>query len=180
MGDCRPKRQYRRGRSRLPLHPFEKPFVRGRQQPRPVGEPGVERPDARGGPLASSGLRTRVQADGPESDRVHLLIMTPETPACLPASIVPILWDVDPADVDVEADRAFLIGRVLSAGNLESIRWARRRYGDDAIRDWIVRHEGRQLSGPQIRFWETVIGLPADEVARWLAAPERTIWESRE
>lgn len=133
-----------------------------------------------GGTRASSGLRTRVQADGPESDRVHSIIMRPETPACLPASIVPILWDVDPADVDVEADRAFLIGRVLSAGNLESIRWARRRYGDDAIRDWIVRHEGRQLSGPQIRFWETVIGLPAEQVARWLAAPERTIWESRE
>jgi len=122
----------------------------------------------------------QVKADGPESDRVHLPSMTTETPACLPASIVPILWDVDPADVDVEADRAFLIGRVLSAGNLESMRWARRRYGDDAIRDWIVRHEGRQLSGPQIRFWETVIGLPADDVARWLAAPERTIWESRE
>jgi len=43
----------------------------------------------------------------------------------------------------------------------------------------IVRHEGRQLSGPQIRFWETVIGLPADRVARWLAASERQIWEHR-
>jgi hypothetical protein len=45
---------------------------------------------------------------------------------------------------------------------------ARRRRGDDAIREWIVRHEGRQLSGPQIRFRETVIGLPENRVARWL------------
>lgn len=45
------------------------------------------------------------------------------------------------------------------------------------IRDWIVRNEGRQLSGPQLRFWETVIGLPEDRVSAWLATPERRIWE---
>ena len=72
-----------------------------------------------------------------------------------------------------------LIGRILSAGSLEAIRWARVRYGDDVIRDWIVRHEGRQLSGQQLRFWETVIGLPAGLVESWLAVPERRLWEGR-
>jgi hypothetical protein len=105
--------------------------------------------------------------------------MKSEVSSALPPGFSALLWDVDPAGIDVEADQAFLIGRILSAGTLESIRWARRRYGDDAIREWIVRHECRQLSGPQIRFWETVIGLPADRVARWLAAPERQIWEHR-
>lgn len=42
-----------------------------------------------------------------------------------------------------------------------------------------MAHEGRQLSGPQIRLWETLIGLPAEAVAAWLAVPERRIWEGR-
>ena len=88
-----------------------------------------------------------------------------------------LFWDTDPTGVDTEMHRDFVIGRILSVGTLESIRWARGHYGDDVIRDWIVRHEGRQLSGPQLRFWETVIGLPEDRVIAWLATPERRIWE---
>jgi hypothetical protein len=62
---------------------------------------------------------------------------------------------------------------------MDAIRWARVEFGDDAIRNWIVRHEGRQLSSQQLRFWETVIGLPGDVVSAWIATPERRIWEGR-
>ena len=97
----------------------------------------------------------------------------------LPTFLGPLFWDVDPSGPDAETHRDFVIGRILSAGTLESIRWTRSRYGDDALREWIVRHEGRQLSGPQLRFWETVIGLPNESVNAWLATPERRIWEGR-
>lgn len=97
----------------------------------------------------------------------------------LPPVLLPLLWDVDSGTIDLDAHRSFLIGRILSAGTLESIRWARQTYGDDVIREWIVVHEGRQLSSPQIRLWETLIGLPAEAVAAWLAVPERRIWEGR-
>ena len=86
---------------------------------------------------------------------------------------------MDSGAIDLDAHRSFLIGRILSAGPLESIRWARQTYGDDVIREWIVVHEGRQLSSPQIRLLETLIGLPAEAVAAWLAVPERRIWEGR-
>lgn len=105
--------------------------------------------------------------------------METEPRAELPTFLGPLFWDVNPRELDAEMHRDFLIGRILSAGTLESIRWARSRYGDDALRDWIVRHEGRQLSGPQIRFWETVIGLPDERVSAWLVTPERRIWEGR-
>ena len=72
-----------------------------------------------------------------------------------------------------------MIGRILSVGTLEAIRWARSHYGDDFLREWIVRHQGRQLSGPQLRFWEAVIGLPEESVNAWLMTPERRIWEGR-
>ena len=95
----------------------------------------------------------------------------------LPVFLAALFWDTDPTGVDTEMHRDFVIGRILAVGTLESIRWALADYGDDVIRDWIVRHEGRQLSGPQLRFWETVIGLPEDRVSAWLATPERRIWE---
>ncbi|MFM8953333.1 MAG: DUF6922 domain-containing protein [Planctomycetaceae bacterium] len=97
----------------------------------------------------------------------------------LPAFLGPLFWDVDPSGLDAEMHRDFVIGRILSAGTLESIRWARKHYGDDALREWIMRHEGRQLSGPQLRLWETVIGLPGERVNAWLANAERRIWEDR-
>jgi hypothetical protein len=105
--------------------------------------------------------------------------MESESSSTLPPFLAVLFWDVDPRGLDAETDRDFVIGRILSAGTLKSIQWARSRYGDDALRDWIVRHEGRQLSGPQIRFWETVIGLPTASVNGWLATPERRIWEGR-
>lgn len=88
-----------------------------------------------------------------------------------------LFWDVDASGVDDVRHRDFVIGRVLSAGTLAAIRWARMRFGDDGIRQWIMRHEGRQLSSPQLRFWQAIVGLPADHVDRWLAEPERRLWE---
>lgn len=100
-------------------------------------------------------------------------------PEILPDWLTSYFWDVRVAGIDAIAHQDFVIGRILSVGSIDALRWARRRYGDDAIREWIVRHEGRQLSSPQLRFWETVIGLPSGRVESWLARPERRLWEGR-
>jgi hypothetical protein len=97
--------------------------------------------------------------------------------AGLPESLRPLFWDCDFTALDVARQHDFVIGRVLASGPLDGIRWLRRQYGDDVIRDWIIRHSGRQLSSRQLRFWETVIGLPAVDVQLWLAEPERRLWE---
>ncbi len=97
----------------------------------------------------------------------------------MPEFLRPLFWDTDVSAIDPVDHRDFILGRILSAGPLDVLRWARKEFGDDAIREWIVRHEGRQLSTRQIRFWETVIGLPGDKVDAWLATPERCIWEGR-
>ncbi len=97
--------------------------------------------------------------------------------AGLPESLRPLFWDCDFATLDVVRHRDFVIGRVLASDPLDAIRWLRRQYGDDVIRVWIIRHSGRQLSSRQLRFWETVIGLPTAAVQQWLAGPERRLWE---
>jgi len=99
--------------------------------------------------------------------------------ANVPEFLSPLFWDTDLSGVDPAIHGDFILGRILSVGSLDTLRWARNEFGDDAIRNWIVRHEGRQLSAPQLRFWEAVIGLPGEKVAGWLAAPERRIWEGR-
>jgi hypothetical protein len=97
--------------------------------------------------------------------------------ADLPKSLRVLFWDCDFTMLDPVRQRDFIIGRVLASGPLDALRWLRRGYGDDEIREWIIRHRGRQLSSRQLRFWETVIGLPAVDVQQWLAEPERHLWE---
>jgi hypothetical protein len=103
--------------------------------------------------------------------------MTVDVDSSPPAFLAPLFWDVDFAALKMTRDGDYVLGRILSAGTLDAIRWARARFGDEQIRACIVRHRGRQLSAPQLRYWETVIGLPADLVVEWLAAPERRLWE---
>ena len=97
--------------------------------------------------------------------------------APVPDFLRPLFWDCDFATLDGARQCNFVIGRVLASGPLDAIRWLRRTYGDDMIRDWIIRHRGRQLSSQQVRFWEAIIGLPAEDVQQWLAEPERQLWE---
>lgn len=103
--------------------------------------------------------------------------MTADVDPSPPSFLEPLFWDVDFAAVGMTRDGDYVLGRILSAGTLDAIRWARAHFGDERIRAWIVQHRGRQLSGPQIRYWETIVGLPPDLVAEWLAAPERQLWE---
>jgi hypothetical protein len=103
--------------------------------------------------------------------------MASPTAAPRPECVESLFWDVDANCVNDGRHRDFVIGRVLAAGTLDAIHWARMRFRDDEIREWIVRHQGRQLSSPQLRFWQVIVGLPADHVDRWLAEPERRLWE---
>lgn len=95
----------------------------------------------------------------------------------LPESLRSLFWDCDFPALDELRDRDFVVGRVLVAGTWDTIRWARRFYGDPVIRDWIIRRRGRSLASPQLRLWEALLQLPAKDVAEWLASPERKTWE---
>ncbi len=42
-----------------------------------------------------------------------------------PASVLRLLWDVDPASVDIERDAAFLMERVMARGTWNARCWLR-------------------------------------------------------
>jgi hypothetical protein len=59
------------------------------------------------------------------------------------------------------------------------VKWLRAQAGDDAIRAWIEKREGRGLSRQQIRFWQLMLDLPSRQVDSWLQSEERKVWDRR-
>ncbi len=101
------------------------------------------------------------------------------TPGDLPQMLRPLFWDYKFDQLNWQEHEDFVVRRVLSEGTWENVCWLRRQVGDDALREWITRHQGRPLSRQQLRFWELVLNLPSDLVGTWLAFEARNIWEGR-
>ncbi len=57
-----------------------------------------------------------------------------------------IFWDVDSEKMDVMAKANFIIERVFERGDVEDIRYCRRFYGDDAIKNALVKAKWLSLS----------------------------------
>lgn len=90
-----------------------------------------------------------------------------------------LFWDCDPGELSWEAHLDFIVERMLSRGDWDSIQWLRRLIGDERIGEVIRRHGGRTLTPQQIRLWQLILDLPEEEVAKWLAAPSRALWDGR-
>ena len=97
----------------------------------------------------------------------------------LPEMLRRWFWDCDFDQLTWQEHRDFVVRRVLSVGSWDAVCWVRAELGDSALRDWIVRHQGRGLSSQQLRFWELILDFPAGLIDPWLASPERRIWEGR-
>lgn len=109
----------------------------------------------------------------------HTGVRLEHGPPPLPESHRPLFWDVDFDTLTWEADRDFIVGRILASGSWELVLWLRRAAGDGLIRSWIESREGRGLTPQQLRFWELVLELPNVQVNRWLAGRSSGAWEQR-
>jgi hypothetical protein len=90
----------------------------------------------------------------------------------LPHLVRPRFWDYRFSDLTWEHDRDLIIGRILAAGDWESVLWLKSPMQAEDLRKWIVAHEGVGLNPPQLRFWELILGLPRRQVNTWLRSPE--------
>jgi hypothetical protein len=97
-------------------------------------------------------------------------------PRKLPKRLRPLFWEYDFGRLSVERHQHLIIGRILSRGGWEDLKWLRKRLGDDALRAWIIDRRGADLSRKQVRFWETMLALPAKEATN---IDEREIWDRR-
>ena len=97
----------------------------------------------------------------------------------LPEILRPLFWDVDFSALNWETDRDLIVRRILQTGNWLAIRWLRLTWGDGPLRAWLQAHAGGRLSPRQLRYWELILSLPAQEVDHWIARTKDSLWERR-
>lgn len=99
--------------------------------------------------------------------------------ARLPQALRPLFWEYRTARVDVRRDRDLVLRRVLAQGGWREALLIRSRFGDAAIRDFLLLSEARGLSAARIRFWELVLDLPRRRADAWVRRARRGTWERR-
>lgn len=97
----------------------------------------------------------------------------------LPEALRRFFWDQDFDRLRWPEDMEAVARRLLYAGDGPALAWLRKEMGDGRLRDLIRATRGRDLDGPQLRFWQIVLDLPEAEVDAWLADPGRRVWEER-
>ncbi len=97
----------------------------------------------------------------------------------LPQSLREYFWDTPFDQLSWERDRDLVIRRVLTAGSWDTIFWLRRQAGDAALRDWLIAHRGRGLTGRQLRFWSLVLKVPRRQANAWVEAARSGPWSRR-
>jgi len=63
-----------------------------------------------------------------------------------------LFWDIKKESVDIQKHSLFIIKRVLDYGDISSLKWLRRTYSEDLIKQ--VVHRKRGLHPKTINFWE--------------------------
>jgi hypothetical protein len=97
----------------------------------------------------------------------------------LPEHLLRLFWDHPPDQLRWPRDRDMVLGRVLQHGDEQAIRWLRDRLPDAEIAARLRATEGRGIDPPQLRLWQTLLGLPASDVDAWVATARRSSWDAR-
>jgi hypothetical protein len=87
-----------------------------------------------------------------------------------------LFWDADPAQLDLDQHRSYIIERILSRGGTRELRWLFRRYGIEAVRDF-VRSRGYRLPKDAVPFWQSFLELPEEQCTkRSSPIPSARLW----
>lgn len=103
----------------------------------------------------------------------------PSSGSPLPELLRPLFWDYPFSELRWPTHRELVIGRVLQNGGTEAIAWIRKSVGDMDLAAWIHGRDGRGLDARQLRFWQTVLDLPARDVDRWVKQAKDSAWGGR-
>jgi superfamily II DNA or RNA helicase len=103
----------------------------------------------------------------------------PSSGSPLPELLRPLFWDYPFSELQWPTHRDLVIGRVLQNGGTEAIAWIRKTAGDTDLAAWIHSRDGRGLDARQLRFWQTVLDLPARDVDRWVKQAKDSAWGGR-
>lgn len=79
----------------------------------------------------------------------------------LPASVARLLWDVEPAALDLArpAHRDLVLERVMSRGSLEAMTWLRATFSREVLAAFVTGPRGRALAPRDLAYWALVSGV---------------------
>lgn len=80
-----------------------------------------------------------------------------------PPTVLALLWDVDPAALDFDRDRALVFERVMTRGTWEAMKWLRARYSREAMRAFVTEEGARRLPPRDRAYWALVSGAQVSE-----------------
>jgi hypothetical protein len=83
--------------------------------------------------------------------------------AQLPAELYVLFWEVDPATVDLERHRDYVVERVMLRGDWAAMRWLRAAYSREVLADFL-RRKGNRLPPRERAYWAlwTGVDLPQE------------------
>ena len=64
-----------------------------------------------------------------------------------------LFWDVELAQLDVNAHADYILGRVLERGRIDDVSWALRFYGERRIHSFLRERPRAELSARTLAFW---------------------------
>ena len=76
----------------------------------------------------------------------------------LPDDVRTLFWDTDPAGVDLERHRDYVMERVMARGGWVAMRWLRRTYSREQLSDFLVR-KGSGLAPRERAYWALIAGI---------------------
>jgi hypothetical protein len=99
----------------------------------------------------------------------------------LPRSVASLFWDYPERRLSLarDRDRDLVIRRILAEGGLQHMRFIRRRVGDEAIREVLLRSQARGLSPQRIRFWQLLLDVPTRVANAWVRSARAGTWARR-
>ena len=80
----------------------------------------------------------------------------------LPRALHRYFWDVDAKRLNIRKYRQFIIERILEFGDEKAIRWVRRTFGDDTIRQVVC--QSRRIFKRTANFWCLLLNIPKGKV----------------
>ena len=68
-----------------------------------------------------------------------------------------LFWDIDLDLLDSERHKSFIIERILGRGDVDDVRFARERYGDDVLKKTFLK--SKTLDRKSLTFWCSYFNL---------------------
>jgi uncharacterized protein DUF6922 len=87
----------------------------------------------------------------------------------VPDEVLRLFWDVDPAAVDLERHRDYVLDRVMTRGGWVAMKWLRATYAREVLADFL-RGKGAMLPPRELAYWALIAGVRV-EVGRGRSRP---------